>query len=196
MDNMVFFNIAWMKEYKGVTPSDKPKHGGSFIPEKGWGGEVYNFQPYHETMYGFVEPGWEPTPCCIDIRKLGAKKWEPCACKVLIIWVARHADRAETVVVGWYENAMVYRERQRPPEDWGRTLPSGKQAPYFAKAHKDDCTLIPADKRHLAIPRGTGALGQSNVWYAKSERGAQVSTCVLDYINRWERCQESPKDSP
>ena len=61
-----------MKEYKGVSPEDRPMHGGSFIEYEGWGAEIFNFLPLNGMMYGFVEAGYKPKLCSININRLGA----------------------------------------------------------------------------------------------------------------------------
>jgi hypothetical protein len=115
MDKMVFFNIAWMNEYKGITPNDRPVHGGKHVEDFLYGDEVYNFQAYRGKMYGFVEVGWKPKPRCINIAHFGASKREKSVSGVLVVWVARHPRKPHTLVVGWYKNATIYRQRQKPP---------------------------------------------------------------------------------
>lgn len=194
MDKMVFFNTAWMDEYKGVTENDKPKHGGAFIPEKGYGNEIYNFQPYDGKLYGFVEPGYtyrgQKKLFRININKLGASKSEKSISGVLIVWVAlnqnhpQNVDQSRTAVVGWYKNATLYRNRQEPPEGSKRLLSSGEQAHYFAEADEKCCHLVRADERSCFIPRGKDGFGQSNICHAIGER---IKVIVLEYIRNQER---------
>ncbi len=184
MEKMVFFNIAWMEYYEGITPADRPLHGGGFVEDKGWGAEVYNFQPYGEKLYGFVEAGWQRL-CNIRIEKLGALRLAQSVPGVLIVWVAKHPDKAQTVVVGWYRNGTVYRKRQKPPAGSNRRLPDGEDAPYFAVADEAHCTRIPADMRDFAIPRGKDGIGQNNIWYGDSMGGKKAKAKVLQYISNW-----------
>ena len=51
---VVFCEVAWMKQYRGVTDDDKPMNGGKYIEENGDGGEVYNFKPCNRKCYGYV----------------------------------------------------------------------------------------------------------------------------------------------
>lgn len=185
MSKVVFFNVAWMKEYKGVTSDDIPVHGGKYIENHGYGSEVYNFQPFRGRMYGFVEAGWKPKLRCIDITKLGASKWDQSVPGILVVWVARHPHSPRTLLVGWYKNATVYRERQKPPEGSNRKLPDGEDASYFAEADEQNCYLMPADRRDFSIPRGKEGLGQKNIWYAHSRLGRKIRTEVLEYISKW-----------
>jgi len=190
MDKIVFFNIACMKRYQGITGGDKPMHGGAFIEEQGYGGEVYNFQPFEGKMYGFVEAGWNPLRC-INIARLGAPRSAPAISGILVIWVAKQSYGKKTLVVGWYKDATVYRERQKPPVGSNRKQPNGKDAPYFVTTNKEACLLIPADMRNFGILRasgrkGDGGIGQSNIWYAEDKYGAQIKPKLLKYIAKWD----------
>ena len=199
---MVFLNTAYMKDYKGNWNVDKPINGGAFIPRNGWGGEVYNFQPYQGSMYGYVEPGLNKKggqQRRIDISKLmrpGGIKNAGSVSGILIIWVARPPKSDESVMVGWYENATMYRSIQKFLADPTRILPNGSYD-YFAVAKESCCQLIPVGKRVLTIPRGgAGALGHSNIWYARSPLGAQIKDKVIDFINKWESQSSTSKYSP
>ena len=182
MDRMVFFNIAWMKEYKGVTLNDIPVHGGSYIDENGYGAEVYNFQAYRGKMYGFVEAGWRPKPRHINIARLGASKQDESVSGVIVVWVARHCYGGGTLVVGWYKDATVYRQRRYGPEGSNRKDPDGKDDPYFCEADCKNCYRIPPDSRNFSIPRGKDGLGQKNIWYAESQLGKKTKAEVLKHI--------------
>jgi len=128
MQKVVFFNIAWMRNYQGVTTADVPQRGGKYIGEMGFGAEVFNFQPFNSTMLGFVEAGWNDGKklCKININNFGAHPKDTKVSGVLIAWVARHEALPNTVVVGWYKNATIYRERQTAPVGSNRKLPMAR----------------------------------------------------------------------
>ena len=46
MAAVIFCNIAWMEYYMGITDSDKPRNGGSWVGESNDAMESRNFQPY------------------------------------------------------------------------------------------------------------------------------------------------------
>jgi hypothetical protein len=187
MDRVVFFNVAWMKEYKGIIKHcDTPAGGGTFVKKHGYGHEIYNFQPFRGKMYGFVEAGYRPAPRCIDITRLGASRLAVSISNILVVWVARNRDTHRTVVVGWYKDATVYKRRQEPPQGSNRKLPGGRDALYFVEANEQNCKLIPASKRDCEIPKGEeGGFGQSNIWHAEGALGAKVRAKVLGYIGNW-----------
>ena len=54
MGAVVFCNIAWMKNYRGITDEDQPYNGGSFVKENNDAMEQKNFLPINGKCYGFV----------------------------------------------------------------------------------------------------------------------------------------------
>jgi len=187
VQKIIFFRTAWMKEYKGITINDVPRHGGKYVEEHGFGAEVYNFQPYQGKMYGFVEAGYKPELRHIDIRRLGASEYQDSIGGVLVVWVARSCNESGTFVVGWYKDATVYKTRQDSPQGANRKLPDGDNAIYFAEADEFNCCLIPWNKRDFQVGRGEGLFGRSSIWYAASQQGARIRLDVLEYIKKWEK---------
>jgi len=193
-NKMVFFNIAWMREYKGNWAIDVPVNGGSFIKENSWGGEVYNFQPFNGMMYGYVEPGVverNGPRRRINISRLVDRpsliKSSPYLSGVLVVWVAMPKNGREPLVVGWYRNATLYRNAQIPPEKSKRELPNhNNPGEYFASAREQDCVLIPPEDRILKLPRKGEGFGRSNLWYAQTDIGEITKDKVLRFIQSWE----------
>lgn len=46
---ILFCNIAWMNEYKGITEEDEPQGGGAYVREHADAHEKYNFEAVHLT---------------------------------------------------------------------------------------------------------------------------------------------------
>lgn len=198
-NKMVFFNIAWMREYKGNWSTDVPVNGGSFIKERGWGGEVYNFQPYNGTMYGYVEPGVverNGPQRRINISRLVDRpsliKNSPYLSGVLVVWGATPKNGRQPLVVGWYKDATLYRNAQIPPKESKRKLPNhNNPGAYFASAREKDCVLLQPEDRILQLPRGGGGFGHSNIWYAQTDIGESIKDKVLRFIQSWENSLRS-----
>ena len=179
MKKVVFCEIAWMKEYCGVTEDDKPMNGGSYIDENGEGGEVFNFLPYNHNCYGYVRH---------QGNELHIERYDKVASNhsevsgMTVVWVA--SDGKSSKIVGWYENATMYREWQSFRDLYGEK----KVHDYNFKAKETDCYLIPEDKREFAIPRasivGKGrGMGQSQIWYADSGYAQEeIVPEVLSYL--------------
>lgn len=189
LNRIVFFNTSWMDAYQGPAPA---AHGGGWVKTHGYGGEMFNFQPFQSRIYGYVEPGDGRR---IDITRLGARRSAGSVSGILVIWVARHKDKSETVVVGWYKNAKVYREAQVLPGCLYRTDPQGNAVPYRVEAEPEGSLLIPPDKRGFRIFRTAevkkhaptylerpGGIGRSHIYYGQDWYGNQVKPKVLQYI--------------
>lgn len=198
MRKLVFFNIARMEKYQGLA-QDKAVGGGSYPQQHGFGAEIFNFQHFHNTMYGFVEPGWTTVLKLINITKLGAHRMEQSVSGILVIWVARHPQK-KTLVVGWYEDAKIYRKRQPPPPNLSRKQPDGRDAPYCVEADRKDCLLIPHSARDFQIFRAAelkaagiapqelkrpGGIGQSNIYYGQDWYGNYIKPRLLQYVAKW-----------
>lgn len=174
MEKMIFLNVGWMKYYQGLSGDDDIEHGAAFINEHGYGHEIYNFQPYKSFMYGFVQ-----VKGSINITRLGASVRDPSIDDVLAVWVAPKPTGG-TFIVGWYGDAVVYRQQQDPPEGSKREY-AGEKFGFYVKASMEDCTLLPVDQRVFQIPRGKGGLGQALVWYADQPVNAEFQQKVLAY---------------
>lgn len=172
----IFCEVAWMKYYGGVTENDKPRNGGKFIDENEDGGEVFNFSPYNHKCYGYVMHYGE-----MHIEHFDKKlKNSPKAKNVTVIFVA--SDGIESKIVGWYENAIMFRE-------WQSVLIGSEYYDYNFLADEKSCYLIEEKKRNFTIPRATQAgkgrgMGRSQVWYADSEYAQSVFIPkVQKYLN-------------
>lgn len=173
MGAVIFCNIAWMSLYRGINDNDKPKNGGSWVGENNDAMESLNFCPRNGRCYGYVEHGWA------DLR---LERLDNTAVKadilddVTVIWVA--TGEKGSCIVGWYENAEMYRKCQEFEDGNG----------YYFAADVNNAYRIPVSKRDFPVPRAAQAgkgrgMGQSNVWYADSDfaKGRYIPK-VLEYL--------------
>ncbi len=174
MRKMIFLNIGWMKDYKGIS-NDRIQGGGSFIEENGYGHEIFNYLPHNGYVYGYVQ-----AKDSININRLGASSNEDFIEDILVVWVSKHPDGG-VYIVGWYNNATVYRTHQYPPRNSNRVY-NGERFGYFIKAKEKDAVLLNIDERVFRVPRGKGGMGQSNVWYADKPQHKQFREDALEYI--------------
>jgi hypothetical protein len=179
MRPIVFLNIAWMRNYRGLGGArDTISGGGAYVQEHGYGHEIYNFRPYEGQMYGYV-----PVDGSIALERLGASPSDDSLAGVLAVWVAPHPEGG-TCIVGWYDNATIYRDKQTPPEGSMREF-GGESLGYRVRARVEDSTLLPVDARVFTIPRGRpGGMGQANIWYADQPELEQFRREVREYVNR------------
>ncbi len=162
---ILFCNITYMNKYIGITDDDIPNKGGSWVEENKDANEQWNFLNYNGHCYGFVM-NYGDQFAIERIEKNNSKsEWIE---GVTVVWCALN-DNNETVIVGWYENAMVYRHIQNSIV----TPILGLYREYFTKANADDCYLLPEESRTFVIGRaskdGRGkGFGRQNYWYAES----------------------------
>jgi 5-methylcytosine-specific restriction protein A len=122
--------------------------------------EQLNFAVEHNSVYGYVENRSQN----IDIQKLGAEADEAVD-GVTVIFCALDELSMKLRVVGWYENATVYKTAQEPKK--GSIRGSWQ---YYFKASSHDAHLMPETSRDLEVPRkqnvtDRGFMGQRNVFY-------------------------------
>ena len=83
-------------------------------------------------------------------------------------------SNGQTVIVGWYKNATVFRRR---PFYNGRF--------FNIQADRKDGFLLPEDQRTFVVPRarqdGIG-FGQANIWYAGTPECSEYVNKVIRYI--------------
>ena len=177
---VLFCNIAYMNHYTGNIEADIPKGGGAWVEQHKDAHEKWNFLNVNGECFGFVQNRNDQ----FHIERLeGVSTGDESTENAIVVWCARKKDDGETVIVGWYENATIYRYYCQSPG-----TPFGLDRFYFAKANADDCYLLPEDERTYAIGRaskdGTGkGFGQNNFWYADSEYAQQnIVPNVLAYL--------------
>ena len=181
--NILFCNIAWMKNYEGVYDDDKPKNGGAYVDENEYGNECFNFQDCNGKCYGFVMLKGDMN---LKLHYKEAKKHDAYIEDVLVVWVATN-DKNETRIVGWYKNATVYSVQKYQEAFTNESF----DLCYNMVADAKNCYLIPEEERTFPIQRaaqtGTGTgMGRSNVWYAESNFAKTVLIPkVIEYIDNY-----------
>lgn len=163
---MVFCNIAWMKNYCGITEDDKAVNGGKYVEEHdGQCMEVNNFLVHNHKCYGYFQHRGDN----LDIKRVDEKYVKlDVAENVTVVWVATNPVSGGRYIVGWYDNAKMYRKWQ-----YYIDFSLGDQCEqwYNFEADPSDCHLIPEILRNFEVPsaptNGAGkGMGQSNIWYA------------------------------
>ena len=97
---------------------------------------------------------------------------------VLVVFCAK-PQNGKTVIVGWYDNATVFRGR---PEYNGRV--------YNLRTDVCNACLLPKNERTFEIPRANNegvGFGQSNVWYAEGEENKVFVEKVVEFIENYQR---------
>lgn len=167
---MLVCRITWMKEYRGITDQDTPVGGGSFVDENNDAYEKYNFLPQSDGLvHGFVETKshkiddtgrTQANSIHIENLDVSANNRNTVD-NVRVVFVSYNPNIGKTVIVGWYDNATVYRNRFEY---------NGIYTTMTCKAN--NAHLIPVENRNFEIPKAGKetdfGIGQSNVWYIQN----------------------------
>ena len=172
MKKVVFCNIAWMKDYCGITDEDKPYNGGSFVEETGTAYECYKFKPNNHYCYGYFMSSGNR----LNLSRVEGKKVSDSVSAingVTVVWVANRT------IVGWYENATMYRVWKTFYDETFGEEDYHTEWLFNFKAAEKDAFLIPNDIRSFEVPSAPRAgvgrgMGQSNIWYPDSDYAREV----------------------
>lgn len=178
--NIVFFNVAWMKNYQGENESFG---GGKFPREQGAGHEVLNFQSFDGKVYGYVQPPYQGDRIGqIKLERINSEfaKQESID-DVFVVWVATDPKIGGRKVVGWYKNATVYRYFQK---DISERIYKGNVIEYNASAYKSDARCVPEEDRIFEIPSGKDGFGEAQIWYA--DERPDIKEHIYQYINTYD----------
>ena len=177
---VLFCNTAWMEYYdQQCFPDDKPRYGGSFVTNTGSAFECFNFHRYEDGYYGFVETGYSGGTAIqenakqLHIENLDSKATGDSINNVTVVFCAHSDELKKTVIVGWYENATVFRFRESYHDG------------HIYNIKASTAFLLPTILRTKVIQRakdGNFGFGQSNVRYPTGKDADEVVKDVIEYI--------------
>lgn len=172
---MLICRITWMKEYQGITDSDRPIGGGSYVDENNDAFEKYNFLEQADGLvHGFVETKYSQGHTAdmkyansIHIENLDISVKNASSVNgVRVVFVSYNHEIGKTVIVGWYDNAIIYRQRF----EYNGFYTTMTCAPH-------DAHLIPEKDRNFVVPKASKenefGIGQSNLWYIQNFESAK-----------------------
>ncbi len=164
---LFYCRVGWMNAYRG-NADEKPQNGGAYNKDN-IGHEVHNYLGVDGKYYGFVEAGVNNS---IHVDRLGAGKKDEYTEGILVVWVASHPNKKGQYIVGWYENATVYKDLQNVPDNImeSRTLKTHS----FYNIYSEKVTLLDVSERTYLLE----GMGHSNIWYGNEETDLRV----YDYI--------------
>jgi hypothetical protein len=178
MKPILVLNIAWMRDYRGVT-GDTPEGTFRFMREGGTPHEVLNFLPTHGRYYGYA-PVHSGT---INIARLGASPDDDFIDNVLVVWTARRPGGGR-VIVGWYDGARVFATYQERSET-AETRAVGSPLYYIVAARTAACRLLKLDERVFLIPQGQkGFPGQAASFFPEDIAPKGWVESVRRYIGK------------
>lgn len=161
MPNLIC-NVVWMPNYRGE--SDVHPSGFDYVSINGYGHELLNFDPIDGRLFGYVQT----KNATVNISRLGAKPDDDFIDGVRIIFISTH-ENFGPVVIGWYENARVWRRKQPGL----RSIPTHPETKinYQFEASAKSSLLLPVSQRTFTVPnRKKGLPGQSPVFFPDESR--------------------------
>lgn len=172
-----------MATYSDLAEPAFANHG--WIKANNQGGEALNFLAVQEKYYGFVQHNDKSGGngvARISIEKLG-KPTGDIVGGITVVLCASDPTTDKLLVVGWYNEATVYRNYIRRPDT--------DKIEHIRFTSKK-AVLIPESKRAFEIPRARssegrvlGGFGQSDIWYGIMEPKAEkLRKELFKYIER------------
>ncbi len=170
---ILIVRVGWLDYYDDRRDETGPLAGGAYNTDE-VGSEANNFRVLGDgRCYGYARAAWERA---FNLRRVDPKAAGDSLDDCLVISVARAYGRGPQVVVGWHATATIHAEYlDRPNHAYG--------VYNFSAAHHD-CVLLPPDLRTWEVPKGRGALGQSNVFYTREPDGRVRRPAWLQQVRR------------
>lgn len=177
-ERILYCRVGWMNAYRG-NAIERPQGGGKYNINN-IGHEVYNYLGYEGRYYGFVEPGLlNGATKNIAVEKLCGDKKSDSAENVLVVWLSTKPGQGQ-YIVGWYEDATVYRELKNVPQD-AMSIRALKDHDFY-NIYSEQVFLVEPEKRIFRVE----GMGHSGVWYGNSEVNAKVIDYIKNYSNDYE----------
>lgn len=184
LKKVVFLHIGWGKKYnKGGIDEITSNH--KYVEENRIGGESSNFRDIDGYYYGYAPVSHG----AVELGHFGEDNAEEYVDGVTIVWTAtapkkfRKKGLTNRRVVGWYQNATVYRHLRNDIKEHGEG--------YIARCKVEDAVLLPATERTFCIPtilEGNDGFPANVVasWfpYDKDEEQKAFAREVLEYIKQ------------
>jgi hypothetical protein len=178
MMGILFCNIGWMRKYEGREgKSDEIVGGGGKFAGKY--AEVCNFVVGNDGyVYGHVETLQGGIDRKIGLEKIGGSGESVSG--IDVIWTATHPKEGGRRVVGWYQNATVFRERQKFDRLPSEQHKLDEVKSYRIRARHEDVRRLEVKERTLRMGTGKGWMGHTPWWFARprSEQRDEVTRFV------------------
>jgi len=177
MKKILYINVPWMKRYEGaVKGGDEPRGDFGYTREHPMNDHCqFNFKKCAGKVYGHVPGSTNP-----DLTKLGGSRSDKSIKGITVVWIATDPDSGGRVIVGWYQNATVWKQRQNPTGELARQRTiqeSGDRCQFSVEASSYKC-LLPGKRPRLNI--GKGRPGQNPFWYGSQSTDAQAVRLIAN----------------
>ncbi|MGB5824251.1 MAG: hypothetical protein WBH44_09230 [Proteocatella sp.] len=183
-EKIIICNIAWMREYNGITRGDVPLYHEDGTAKGDSAGEIYNFQEFNGNCYGYMEKYGN-----MEIERYFSKFFGD-RDKIggfTIVWCATNIGK-KTEIVGWYKNAVINRNHRYVVDFFPE---ANDDNGYNAVASIEDCYLIPEDKRAFVVDEiltieELFKLKDSSIWYEDGKNQNKALAKIKEYIESYD----------
>jgi len=184
---MIFFNIGWMKRYKGPAADDRTVGNHGHLQDHDHGHEVFNFASKSGRCFGYA-----PVKGLRLREHFKGSTLPDYIDDVDVVWVARLlGNRSEqrigkNLIVGAYRHARLFSKPQFGIPHLGYSIGNDRIG-YIAEAASKDCIFLPPGARNFQIPTSkvlAGGLGQSTVWYGANSKFRSLARAYLDELTK------------
>lgn len=162
MIRILFCNISYLPYYNTRLDRVAPKNGGAYVAKMHDAYEKHNFEECADGQYrGFVETkyriGYEEGIATNTYNSLHIERIDPFAKgktyldDVLVVFCAK-PENGQTVIVGWYKNATVFRRR---PFYNGRffNIQADRKDGFYCRKIKEHLLFHEQGKTELALDK-------------------------------------------
>ena len=165
--------IAWMPFYQDTGES--AYSGDRWVAAGNTPFEAVNFLCVDGVYYGYVAI---PSAHNINIKNLGARAGDDQVKGILVLFCAPHPATNDLLVVGWYNNATVYRSWIDRPDS---------EPVRFVRFKSKEATLVEETQRRFSIPRAKDKLnisgiGHAPIWYGLNGNKAKNKNKAKQFV--------------
>lgn len=175
-------NVGWMARYQGLRGQpDNIVGGGSWVERHKHGHETCNFLPTPSgEVFGHFETSQVKTDRSVDITKLGASVDDERIEHIDVVWIATEPNGGGRRVIGYYHDATVYRQRQRPGRYPTKQHNRDQIRSYMVSADVANVRCLGLDERSIELGRPPGWIGQTNWWFPEHSKHPDVPAFIAE----------------
>lgn len=188
----LFCNIAWMKNYSGISHNDKPYSGAKYVSENNDAYEKYNFLEYDDGyQYGFVETKHPNGTVDLEtdykkfiLGNFGEEfKNSDYADGILVVFFARNPSDMKFYIVGYYKNADVFRIRK-----YAKNNNVNEDIQYNLRCKKEDAVLIDFDSRlPLNLPKDVQLFYRQLFFYPFFSKNVEICKKIVENVIKYDK---------
>lgn len=177
---LLLCEIPWMKKYNRYDENDIPFAGDKALDEEDYSNEYFTFQDNNGSCYGLCDID----EIKIDVYYKGVRKNSEYVQNAVVIWISSDKKGVKRVV-GWYENATIYRKKQI--RSIFTDLTGSNDIKYNIISKSMDSKLIPEDKRTFSFDEYENQSNFKNIQLIDtSVEMPSYADDLIDFINNYD----------